>query len=225
MALEVEAAPACAGLTTIWSILGRTDEARNWREYPSGKVTVVIFGEKSAEITELTAEFWSAAWALVKFIGAVWYSVPVGTAFVTAKLFKSSVASDFEKVRTCGGSELVARPLTSWAWRMDWGIAFSITPLRVYWKSAIASPFVPTDMLRESAVNAAAGATARRAMQRMQPRTAGQMFRACGIMVIREYIPVLAFNVKAFPGAKGMPERAVPHVDIGRLPHICTVHD
>src|SRR5208283_1985099 len=172
-AREVGAAPACAGLTTIWSILGRTDEARNWREYPSGNVTVVIFGEKSAEITELTAEFWSAAWALLKFMGAVWYSVPVGTAFVTAKLFKSSVASDFEKLRTCGGVELVASPWISWSWSTESGMAFSMTPLRVYWKSAIASPFVLTVILRESAVNASAGATARSTMQRTQHRTTG----------------------------------------------------
>ena len=80
---------------------------------PVRKVTVVIPGEKSAVITLPAAEFWSDDCALVKSMGAVWYSVPVGSVLVTAKPFKRSVASDFEKVSTCGGSELVASPFVS----------------------------------------------------------------------------------------------------------------
>src|SRR5208283_2487897 len=131
-------------------MLGRDDDEKNWREYPSGKVTVVIFGEKSADMTVLTAEFCKAIWAFEKSMVLVWYSVPVGTLVVVAKPFKSSVASDLSKEIICGGLELVASPLASWSSSMDWGIAFSITPSRVNWKTAVASPFVPTEILRES---------------------------------------------------------------------------
>ena len=117
-------------------------------------------------------------------MGAVRYSVPVGTSFVTAKFFRSSVASDLSNEMTCGGSELVASPFTSWSWRRERGIAFSITPSRVNRKEAVASPFAATVMLRESAVNAPAGATMNNAMQMMTHTNAGCRVRAGNSMVI-----------------------------------------
>jgi hypothetical protein len=72
---------------------------------------------------------------------------------------------------------------------MDWGIAFSITPSRVNWKTAVASPFVPTEILRESAVNAAAGTITRNAKQRRPHIIAGKRDRIGWILSFITYIP------------------------------------
>jgi hypothetical protein len=72
---------------------------------------------------------------------------------------------------------------------MDWGIAFSRMPSRVNWKMAVASPFVPTVILRESAVNAAAGTTAMNAKQRRPNIIAGNRDWALWILTRIKDIP------------------------------------
>ena len=61
-------------------------------------------------------------------------------------------------------------------------MAFSITPWRVKWKSAIASPFLPTVMFKESAANASTGVIRRNARQNTMQNKTLHRVRAIGIM-------------------------------------------
>ena len=126
----------------------------NSREYASGKVTVIVAGEKSAVMTLLSAEFFRAISAFLKFIEAVRYSVPSGTSPVSANLLMRRVAADLFMEMISGGSELLASPFLSSSSRMDCGMAFSRIPSSVKRKIAVASPFLLMVISSELAVNA-----------------------------------------------------------------------
>ena len=118
------------GSITVWETAGRTSTFENSCWYESGKVRVIVSGEKSADTTLLSAEFCKAISAFLKSMVAVRYSVPVGTSEVSANCFRRRTALDLSMDMSSGGSVLVVSPFFSSPSRIDWGMEFSMNPFK-----------------------------------------------------------------------------------------------